>query len=117
MRGRNKKKEKKQEEKTIIRISFKSKDNKKVFFAENKEDATIRENGRAAASNKSKMNRRRQKAEAVQLEATDTCTMSAEHSGSKQQGLASASKRSITGKDNVHCLTEEHEINEFDRKT
>ena len=55
----------------------KSKDSKKVYFT--------RENGRAAASSQGKMNRRRQKAETAQVEATDTWIKGAECSGSSSK--------------------------------
>ena len=55
----------------------KSKDSKQVYFT--------RENGRAAASSQGKMNRRRQKAETAQVEATDTWIKGAECSGSSSK--------------------------------
>ena len=78
-------KQKKQQKPDRIHISFKSKDSKKVFFTGTKEDASNKENRRAAASSKNKKNHGNEKAEAAPDEATDTWTTGADCSGSRSK--------------------------------
>ena len=79
------KKTEKQNKKDGIRISFKSKDSRKIFFTGSKEDKTVKDNRKAAARSKSKEMHGIDKAEAVQVEATDTWKTGAECSGSSNK--------------------------------
>ena len=81
---KNKKDYKKQEETSRIHISFKSKDSKKSILHRRQKRRDNKENGRAAASIKGKTTQSNEKAEAVQIEATDTWRTGAECSGSSK---------------------------------
>ena len=76
---------KKQNKKDGIRISFKSKDRKNIFFTGSKEDKTNEENRKAEAKSKSKKMHGIEKAEAKHTDVTDTWTTDAGCSGSSSK--------------------------------
>ena len=109
----NKKEDKQQEETDRIHISFKSKDSKKLVFGlyqRQKKTLQKKKKGRAAAGIESKMTKIDEKAEAVHSEAINTWTTGAECSGSSSK----ASPHRVERQDNIHCLTKEHAIDEFE---
>ena len=82
---KQKKKIKSKKRRTEFISPSKSEDCKNFFCTKDKEDATNNENGRAAASIKGKTTQSNEKAEAVQIEATDTWVTGAECSGSSSK--------------------------------